>query len=335
MRESDRTTGLEAALLDGLEEAGFPPDTLSIVQTETRLRYLIVTVEAGDGRRLFAKLARPDGPTAVTETRPRLIPLSPTDERLAAEAEALRRLERAIPADDPRFGTVSVVHWQESPAMLVVDWVEGAPLSKTLSPLSPAGRHRNLVEAAGQWLEIFQSLDAGEPMAYKWPGEMAGWLAAARRFLAATPGGDGFGSLAATLEAHLERVPDLPAGLHHGDMAARNLMLGDDGRLVGIDAGAMWRTPRAHDVGTFLVDTYLRSPLRNNHEPYRVAFLEGMGRDLGDTPDVDFFFGVSVVDRALAWATRTVGPKRRVRHAIEKTRLASLARLANRRLAAA
>lgn len=304
---------------------------VDVVEVRPRPRWLVITLMAPPHRRLFAKLALP-GEDAVSEVqRPRLVPVSNAAERLQSEAEALWRLADRLPDDDPDLATVPVVHWEESPPLLVVEWVEGKALSQALSPLPRPGRRARprpqLLEGAGRWLRIFHSLTDGEPLAYGFPDDVVAWLGAVEEYFAGRPRADRWRSLVEVLAEAVQRNRSLdPAiGLHHGDMAPRNLMVRDDGRIVGIDAGVKWQAPRAHDLGVFLVDLHLRSTLGNGARGDDFFAGYGFPADEG-LAAADLFSAIAVVDRQVAWSAREeVRMGKKGRRVLEGARLNSLA----------
>lgn len=312
---------------------------VQIVDLNPRPRWLLATLLASGGRRLFAKIAVPEENGALSVQRPRLVPVSANEQRLRSEAAAFIRLDESLPPGDPDIDAISVVHWQSNPAMLVVDWVEGMALSRMLSPLSPFSSrprtHRALVQGAGRWLHFFHSLAKGEPLAYHYPDDVLKWLASVDGFIGG-PESDGrwhdvIEQLAGAIERY--RSDDPEVGLHHGDMAARNLMVRHDGKIVGIDAGVAWQAPRAHDLAVFVTDLYLRSPL----VPWRRRRIDDFFDSYGHPPEAswtaELFAAVAAVDRYVAWKARVAGEEgSSVRLLVEGTRLNLLARPMSERL---
>lgn len=292
-------------MIDQLESS-LDEGRVDVVELHERPRWLLAVLQTASGRRLFAKMPNPDGRDPVNP-RPRLVSVSPRAERLRSEADALRRLSEAIPDDDPHLGAVSVVHWQEAPTALVVDFVVGQPLSTALSVRGRRSRRSSdLLEVAGRWLRLFHSLTDEEPVAYRYPDDVVKWLDSVDHFLSGETGSKSCRRLVDELAGAIERTRLEPPrlGLHHGDMAARNLMIRADGRLVGIDAGVSWQAPRAHDLGVFVSDLQLRS-LQGHRRGDR--FLEGYGDRSEDDRTSDIFFSMAVVDRYVAWRGRQHG----------------------------
>lgn len=317
-------------LIDQLASA-LDEGRVDLVSVNQRLRWLLAVLETSSGRRLFAKIATSDGREGADTTRPRLVSVSSRHQRLRSEASALRRLHEAVPADDPHLAAVSVVHWQESPPALVVDWVDGRPLSRAVTLLGRRnGRSPSeLFRLAGRWLRLFHSLAGDEPAAYRYPEDVLKWLASVDHFLGRAPGGVACRVLVDELAAAIERLEVQPAfGLHHGDMAARNLMVRDDGRLVGVDAGVTWQAPRAHDLGVFVSDLHLRSMPEGRGHRRGDEFLAAYGAFAQEERVTDLFFAVAVVDRYVAWQARSEQAGPRVRWRAEGTRLNRLARRA-------
>lgn len=310
---------------------------VEVTDVRPRSRWLVLSILVPPRRRLFAKLALPGPDLGSSVQRPRLVPISDPACRLQSEAEALRRLTDRMPEDDPDLASVSVVHWEQSPPVLVVDWVEGKALSQSLSPVTlPPRRPRpraELLRAAGRWLNLFHSLIEDEPLAYKYPEDVVNWLAEVEEYLAERPRTDRWRVLVDELVRAIGRHQSLnpEIGLHHGDMAPRNLMVRDDGRIVGIDAGVSWRAPRAHDLGVFLVDLHLRSTVGNGVRGH--DFFNGYGAPADQRWVADLFSAIAVVDREVAWSARDEeGMGTAARRALEGVRLNSLTNRLTERL---
>lgn len=303
------------------------PADVSVLGSHVRPQWLLIELLVHPGRRLFAKLALPEGSVGDDVERPRLVPVVMDGRRLRSEGDALSRLDAAVAVDDPDLAAVSVVHRQESPAALVVDWVDGRALSLALGPGPRPGTDgppQELLRKAGRWLRLFHSLTDDEPVAYHYPADVLKWLGEVAEFLGPRP--RRWASLVEELSRAVERHAHLAphVALHHGDMAARNLMVRNDGKIVGIDAGVEWRAPRSHDLAVFLTDLRIRSPIKLRH---RVPdFIQGYGYPPGESPTSAIFLAISLVDRYLAWSVRVEeGQGAATRRSIEGVRLNRLA----------
>lgn len=300
---------------------------IRVIGTQPRPLWLLVDLLVPPERRLFAKVFVPTEVSTLADVvRPRLVPVVGKGQRLRSEADALERLCEAIPEDDPDLSAVSVVHRQESPAALVVDWVDGQTLSMALGPVPrrAAGEPGDLLRKSGRWLRLFHSLSNGEGLAYRYPDDVLKWLGEVADHLGPRP--RRWRALVDALAEAVERQGDLEPviGLHHGDMAARNLMVRPDGRIVGIDAGVEWRAPRSHDLAVFLTDLRLRSPTRvRDRIP---GFIEGYGYSGRESWTSLIFLAIALVDRYLAWIARVEeGEGAMMRRSVEGVRLGHLA----------
>lgn len=300
---------------------------IQVIATQPRPLWLLVDLLVPPERRLFAKVFVPSEVSTLADVeRPRLVPVVGKGQRLRSEADALERLSEAIPADDPDLSAVSVVHRQESPAALVVDWVDGQTLSLALGPVPrrTAGEPGDLLRKSGRWLRLFHSLSNGEGLAYRYPDDVLKWLREVADHLGSRP--RRWVALVDALAEAVERQGDLEPfiGLHHGDMAARNLMVRPDGRIVGIDAGVEWKAPRSHDLAVFLTDLRLRSPTRvRDRIP---GFIEGYGYSGRESWTSLIFLAIALVDRYLAWIARVEeGEGAMMRRSVEGVRLGHLA----------
>lgn len=298
-----------------------------MIGTQPRPQWLLVDLVVPPERRLFAKVSLPtEGSNLIDTDRPRLVPVVGEGQRLRSEADALERLADAISADDPDLAAVSVVHRQEAPAALVVDWVDGQTLSLALGPVPRPiiGEPRELLRKSGRWLRLFHSLSNGERLAYRYPDDVLKWLREVADHVGPKP--MRWAALVDALAEAVERQGDVEplVGLHHGDMAARNLMVRHDGRIVGIDAGVEWKAPRSHDLAVFLTDLRLRSPIRVRD---RIPdFISGYGYSGRESWTSLIFLAIVLVDRYLAWLARVEeGEGGMMRRSIEGVRLGHLA----------
>lgn len=299
---------------------------IRVIDTQPRPNWLVIDLLVPPDRRLFAKLALPTDDSGGHVKRPRLVPVVGHGQRLRSEAEALKRLADAIPEDDPDLAAVSVVHRQDSPAALVVDFVDGQALSLALGPVRRplGGESGELLRKAGRWLNLFHSLSSGEGLAYRYPDDVQKWLREVADHVGPRP--RRWVALVDALADAVERQKDLKPllGLHHGDMAARNLMVRHDGRIVGIDAGVEWRAPRSHDLAVFLTDLHLRSPLKVRDQV--PGFITGYGYSRGESWTSLIFLAIALVDRYLAWTARVEGGEgAMIRRSVEGVRLGRLA----------
>lgn len=305
---------------------------IAVAGIRTRPQWLLIDLRTGDDRRLFGKLALPEGMATPLADRPRLVPVLGGGTRLRSEGDALARLAAAIPGDHPDLAAVSVVHCQESPAALVVDWVEGEALSIALRPRPrPAHDRAELVSRAGRWLRFFHELSDGEPIAYEYPADVLEWLKVVADYLHPAPAR--WTSLIAAVAHAVEEHDGLrpQVALHHGDMAARNLMVRPDGRLVGIDAGVEWQAPRSHDLAVFLTDLRMRSSWRT--QARIPGFISGYGFAPGETWTSLIFLGLALIDRYLGRLARIQGGEGdRLRRSIEGLRLDHMADVVRHRM---
>lgn len=327
-----------------------PPVSVDRVHDRPRSTLIRCSVGAGpDVVRLVVKIPRLiDRPPSQ---RPRIVPDTPPLEKAALEAATLNAIEvdlRVTP--DPRLGAVRVVDRYEDLGAIVMTEAEGVPLSglllRVVGRRGRGGGTARLVAAlggAGAWLRRFQALG----LAVERPARLTTRAAIVEQarsigeFLAprSTRPGDVAELVARFADAAAATLPDeMALGLHHGDFAIRNFLIGADGKLTAIDALGRWRMPIHDDLARMIVAI---ETSRIQTSSFGLAFgpaqltalgdalLSGYGSDRVDPTAVRVYSVLILLDRWAARADRrSEGGRRlaRVSDALSDRRYAGVAR---------
>ncbi len=277
----------------------------SFVRMEERPRSVLAVVDVhcrDRSRRVVAK-AVAGGVEPTASSRPRLVERTAPADRLAAEFSALTRIAE-FPPDD-RFFAIEPLGFSTDPAVLVMEWSEGSPLTKSLADATVAGGER-LMTSIGAWLARFHTLDIGQAIAYEHRvdlprlfGEFGAWRGTSGRRGA-------IGRLQRIASTRvLDDLGDVPLGPLHGDMAPRNFLVDSSGRVGGIDVSLRWRAPILHDLAAFWLSLRVgrlrvRDPRAHKADRWFESFLRGYGLEARLRPSLDLYRALLLLDRAAA-----------------------------------
>ena len=308
-----------------------PAVVIGRVQVRPRSTLIRCTVGVGpEVVRLVVKIPRLiDRPPS---SRPRVIPDTPAREKAGLEAATLRAIDADLrAAPDPRLGSVRIIDVYDDLGAIVMTEADGVPLSGLLLRAAGrrAGRRRGArlsvaLASAGAWLRRFQAigLAAERPARLTTRTDVVGLARSIGEFLAPRTSRPG---LVADIVEQFADVADttfpleIPMGLHHGDFAIRNLLIGSDGRLTAIDALGRWRMPIHDDLARIIVAI---ETSRIQATSFGLAFgpaevtaladaiLSGYGSDGVDPAAVRVYAVLILLDR---WAARADRRSRQAR----------------------
>lgn len=313
---------LAVSAANAFPELGADP-LVAIERVLQRPRSTLIRCSVGSGQvvRLVVKIPRLiDRPPSG---RPRIVPDTPPLEKAVLEAAALRAIDVELRAEpDPRLGTVRIIDSYEDLGAIVMTEAEGVPLSgllvRAVGRRTRGGGTTRLVRAlgnAGAWLRRYQALG----VAAERPARLATRAAIVEQarligeFLAprSSRPGDVSDLVARFVEAAAATLPDeVPLGLHHGDFAVRNLLIGVDGHVTAIDALGRWRMPIHDDLARMIVaietSRIQSSSFGLAFSPAQLtalgdALLSGYGSDRVDPHAVRVYAVLILLDR---WAAR-------------------------------
>jgi aminoglycoside phosphotransferase (APT) family kinase protein len=288
-----------------------PPTEAAIrwLSSETRDRsHLHRFLVDGADRRLILLVKEPrweagraaDQTHASSHRRPRLSSAQEPGRRYRAEFSSLRLIEAGL-GEDPRFFAVRALDFVESRSAIVMEEVRRPTLRELMRRHTRLDLRRRperldpVFTNAGAWLRAYHGLDASQATArHTQREELIGFVEALGAYLGGRTGWRGLVSEAVAMasRAATELLPPaLPAGLHHGDYAMRNILVGERADVAVIDVGSIWRTCPLEDVGYFLVD--LRTPrlemllqqllfARSALDHWQQVFLSGYSSSTGD-----------------------------------------------------
>ena len=291
--------------------------TLAIVDVET----------ADDRRRLLVKAVEPS-PAIPTNRSVRIVPRSAPGDRLADEYVALERL--AAMGDDERFFAVRPVGFYE-PSVMVMEWHPDSSLRERLVDRTVGPEWLlEVLQRTGAWLSRFHGLAENEVSVYDSLAEVTSILQRFEALAVSSPLGWPFRTVSQlAVERSRDLEAEVPLGLLHGDMAPRNLLVDDAGRVGGIDVAARWTAPILHDIASFLLSLQVGRHRTLHRDAARIdgfidAFLSGYGLADRWRGHLEVFCALVLLDRAWAAAGS-------VRRAPEWLMLASEARRMQRR----
>ena len=236
--------------------------------------------------------------TAVAQSgggprRPTLAPATTDEAELTAhEYAALRHLETIFPGDDPRFGAVRALAHLPDHHAIVMGLAPGVPMRDLVvrwSRLPSRGRGQlepePVFRAVGEWLRAFHDATPidDRPVRQGTGAEVVAHFGALEEFLGRRLGRR-FAPLAgacSALAADLLPAGELPLAVGHGDFATRNVMVGQDGRVVVLDPLARWAVPAQEDLCRFLVGIQLNGlQVHTLGAAYRQDTLERWQREV-------------------------------------------------------
>jgi hypothetical protein len=201
--------------------------------------------------------------------RPRRFPPTDLETKFELEYAALSAIHNHFCGlDDPRFGAVRILDSLPDIRANVMEEIREPSLRELFArenfvqglwnPANDAA-FRN----AGAWLRAYHSLAKEADAYYSKRAEFLEWLKVLTDYLGAKLGDRQFfeSVLSRVTASALADLPELlPLGLRHGDYAMRNILVGHEGRVTGLDTLARWRTAIYEDIGYFLANLKLTWP---------------------------------------------------------------------------
>ena len=226
------------------------------------------------------------------ELRPRLAGTGSQAERYRLEHAWLVAVEQELArVPDARLDSVHAFGYLPEHGALVMerhpghrlrDLVAGATLRRLRPAPALRARAMEATRRAGAWLRRFHALPGAHlPARHATRAEVESWIDAACPFLGENLGDRAtFEGLRRSLsDAARRSLPDAqPMAPSHGDFAPRNVLVGTDGRLAGLDIAGATQAPIVEDLAYF--GTSVRSPatrvftLGALHDPGAIAELE-------------------------------------------------------------
>jgi aminoglycoside phosphotransferase (APT) family kinase protein len=200
--------------------------------------------------------------------RPRLDPALGARQRYRAEFDSLRLIESELGDTDPRFATVRALDFVDSRSAIVMEEVRRPSLRQLMRGYTRLNVRRRptlldpVFSHAGAWLRSYHGLQlARAPVRHTRREQVVDFIQSVGSYLEMRTGWRSVVNEAiavATRAATRSLPPALPAAVHHGDFAMRNILVGERASVAVIDVASIWRTCPLEDVGYFLVD--LRTP---------------------------------------------------------------------------
>lgn len=220
----------------------------------------------GRQRGVVVKLPPAKAPLPRSPTTRRIRVAPPLDPFTKYENEhvALRAIERHFDAlGDRRFGAVRILDFLPDERAVVMEEVRGRPLTSLVARAHrlrwPLGCPR--LEAAfrntGAWLRAYHELPA-LPHTRRRSATPDEFVACVQRLagflLPAHPRGGALAAAASRVEALASAClpPMLPLATSHGDLAPRNVLVDEGGRVTVLDTRAAWLAPIYEDIAYFL-----------------------------------------------------------------------------------
>jgi colanic acid/amylovoran biosynthesis glycosyltransferase len=234
----------------------------------TLLRFVIAA--DGDRRAVVVKVPDSKGSAWADDElwpdRPRLVTPAPRDRRLTLEALALQTIERMWNADpDPGWRPVRVLDAPPDAPGLVMEAIEGVSLRELLRPrwFRPYGvsmaTAASLGKTLGRWLRRYHGSEdhVGAVPRHLARADFIEFNQELCEFVGARLGeAERFHQIGRGMTRLAERLlpEDLPSGLGHGDLAARNVVVDPGGTLTILDTLGRFRTAVYEDIGYFIAD---------------------------------------------------------------------------------
>lgn len=214
-------------------------------------------------RRLFAKTMRAHSWDRYADERaghahPRLRRVPEPGSRLACEGSTLRRIaEMVADAHDPGFFAVTVAESMPDEGVLLLDHVDRPTLSACIAGEADIDR-QSVVTAcrnAGRWLRRFHAI---EPPEHTKTGTdtnaaLCAMVDEFARYLRSTPGAGWSKAMDALLERVKPALQPTTFGVGHGDFAAHNVFVGNDGSIGVFDTHAPLVLPVEFDLAYFVM----------------------------------------------------------------------------------
>ncbi|MEK6720757.1 MAG: hypothetical protein AABZ33_08830 [Chloroflexota bacterium] len=309
--------------------------SVMIDRVRERPRSTLIRCSVGDGPaaiRLVIKI--PHVAERPPSLRPRIVPDTPAREKSSLEAATLRAIDADLQAGpDARFGSVRVIDVYDDLGAIVMTEADGVPLAgllfRSVGRRAGSGATAQLglaLGSAGAWLRRFQGLGLATERTVR-IDTRADVVDLARQigeFVARST------TRPAVVHDIVERfttaadkvLPStFPTGLHHGDFAIRNFLIGPAGTMTAIDALGRWRMPVHDDLARMIVaietsriqsSTFGLALRPSQRDALSDALLSGFGRDGVDPAAVRIYAVLILLDRWAALAERRSAPGRRL-----------------------
>lgn len=197
--------------------------------------------------------------------RPRISPLPDTDLIIVLQYEALAAIHKYFSSlNDPRFGSIRVLDFIPDQQAIIMEEFQGVTLrqlfieSSRLHLLSARNDINSLFQNAGAWLHAYHE-SANQNSKGVLQSRCEDFIRTISKFvnfLSERVGGKPYLNQVAEIAARqaIQTLPvALPLGLRHGDFALRNLIIGADNRLAGIDTLANWHSAIYEDIAYFFI----------------------------------------------------------------------------------
>ena len=246
-----------------------------ILRNAIRRRTRLFEFEASDGetrKQVIYKIACTlDESTCKgpAESRPRLFPsLDPAGSGLR-EFRALVSIERHLTElQDDRFGSIRVLELLESPFVIAMEKCPDVSLKTMLKRSTRFHSSRDsdamnsAIVNAGAWLREFHQIPELAHTKSR-HADRPGFGDAVQLFsdvLIQTLGNKLFFQ---TIREKMDTVAirvlprELPCATAHGDFAPRNILVGDNSRVTGLDTQRRWKSPIYEDLAYFLMSVKL------------------------------------------------------------------------------
>jgi hypothetical protein len=199
------------------------------------------------------------------ENRPRIAPLPDPDLKLLWQYEALAAIHQNIGSlQDSRFGTVRVLDFIADQQTIIMEEVEALTLrqlilkASRLKLLPTSFDFDSTFQNAGAWLVAYHgSTRPNDTVILQ--SNREDFIRTVHKFvdfLSERIGRkDYFKGVAALTEGHArDTLPvRLPLGLRHGDYALRNILIGPNHRVTGIDTLSRWQSAIYEDIAYFFI----------------------------------------------------------------------------------
>lgn len=233
----------------------------------TRSRALLYRYDVRIGSDVHHVLAKTHPQPTIRENAPAPRPQrfkANAAEKTEREAAALRLIETHFSSQDPaRFGVIHVLDvLPEHQTILMLESPDTGlhPIIMSQSRLRSRSKPADLdrvLENAGAWLRHFDRLppDASVDQRYDKREDFLLSVKTLTSFLSErTHDQRYFDRLAHQISEEAARTlpTTLPSARLHGDFAARNILVGPNGRVTLIDTLARWHVPIYEDIATFL-----------------------------------------------------------------------------------
>jgi hypothetical protein len=197
--------------------------------------------------------------------RPRLYPVTDAEHKYQLEYRALVAIQNHInQLNDPRFGAVRVLDFLPDQRALVMEELQDTRLdhlflkaNRVQSWFTDTDLSMQFYNA-GAWLRAYHALPKQDlaQVLYRSCTDFTNLLLKFTDFLAERLDEQLFFQQVCSVAVAnaYEVLPEtLPLGMGHRDYTMRNILVGLNGRVTGLDTLAKWRTPIYEDIACFLI----------------------------------------------------------------------------------